>query len=158
MARMSDTAPFDDPMLARIAEAYGRFVTGDRPGARAAFDALSVELGPEGDALHRCVLAHYAADAQEDPEAELAWDLAALEAHGAIAADRVMPGGLAPIGFVPSLELNVAESYRRLGRLDEARRHADRAEASGGALGTDGYGAMIRGGIARLRERLSAQA
>jgi hypothetical protein len=48
---------------------------GDREEARSRFTALWDEIGDEGDPLHHCTLAHFMADAQDDPEEELVWDL-----------------------------------------------------------------------------------
>ena len=41
------------------------------------------------------------------------------------------------------------------GRVDEARTQLDTGLAAVDALGDDGYGAMIRGGLERLAERLA---
>ena len=106
------------------------------------------EIHPHGDALHRCTLAHYMADLQDDPEAELLWDLRALEAARAIAGEdgRV---------YYSSLHLNLAEDYRKLGDLTAAREHVARAAQFAGALPENGYGNMIRRGIAGLAAEIA---
>jgi hypothetical protein len=66
------------------------------------------------------MLAHYMADMQDDPHAELLWDRRALEAAAAIA-------GEAAREYYPSLYLNLAEDYRKLGDWNAARVHLARA-------------------------------
>ncbi|MNY15826.1 hypothetical protein D3C86_1490590 [compost metagenome] len=62
---------------------------------------------------------------------------------------------LALRAFYPSLHLNLAEDYRKLGELDQARSHLARAREALDALPDDGYGHLIRGGIERLEARLA---
>jgi len=128
---------------------------GSRAEAAAGFAALWPELT---DPFHRCVLAHHAADVQTDPQAELEWDLRALAA-----ADEVPPGraeshhpALRLAGFYPSLHLNLAEAYRKVGRTEQARAHLAAARERLGALddADPGYAGTIRGGLDRLAERL----
>ncbi|MFF7009510.1 hypothetical protein ACFY9Y_16805 [Streptomyces fimicarius] len=69
-----------DAVMTRIGQAIMLLHGGDREEARNRFGALWSELGADGDALHRCTLAHYMADTQDDPGDELAWDLRALTA------------------------------------------------------------------------------
>ena len=59
--------------------------------------------------------------------------------------------------FYPSLHLNLADVYRRLGGGPQARRHLALAQAAVGALDDDGYGRMIREGIARCAARLAEE-
>jgi len=99
------------------------------------------------DPFHRCALAHHAADRQTDPQAALAWDLRALAAADAVGDDRVA-------GFYPSLHLNLAEAYRQVGDLAAARDHLGRAQAVLDRLPDDGYGRLVRAGVARLAGRL----
>ncbi|MGW6741746.1 hypothetical protein ACWGDX_13630 [Streptomyces sp. NPDC055025] len=66
--------------MTRIGQAVMLFHGGDREEARNRFGALWTEIGEAGDPLHRCTLAHYMADTQDDPGDELAWDLRALTA------------------------------------------------------------------------------
>lgn len=145
-----------DPVMERITALIALSHSGSRAEAAAGFGALWPELS---EPFHRCVLAHYAADVQEDPHAELEWDRRALEA-----ADEVEPGraeahhpALRLAAFYPSLHLNLAESHRRVGALAEAREHLaaaqDRLHALDGA--DEGYAATLRGGVERLAERLS---
>jgi hypothetical protein len=146
-----------DEVMSRIGVAIEKSQTGDREGARQLFAEIWKELSPDGDPFHRCSLAHYMADVQEDPREELLWDLRALEAAELVTDERARQyhATLAVRGFFPSLHLNLAEDYRKLGDLVRAREHVTRARASAEALGEDGYGRMIRAGIERLSRLLS---
>jgi tetratricopeptide (TPR) repeat protein len=152
---MSSADVIDDPVLARISDALGLYNAGRRAEAREAFTQLWNELG-DGDPFHRCVLAHYMADAQDDPEQELDWDRKALAAADRISRERPDTASLTVLSFYPSLHLNLADVLHRTGRLEEARRHLQLAQQSADALTDDGYGQMIRNGIERLAARLAA--
>jgi hypothetical protein len=58
-------------------------------------------------------------------------------------------------GLYPSLHLNLADCYHRLGDPARARQHLQQAEARIGALGDDAYGQLIRTGLERLRQQLN---
>lgn len=148
----------DDPVLAEIGEAVAAAHAGHRDEARRRFAALWERIGPGGDPLHRCVLAHHAADVQDDPHEELRWDERALAAADETTDARVRAHhpSTAVAGFYPSLHLNLADVHHRLGDDRSARDHLDRAEAATGALPDDGYGRMIANGIAACRRRLAA--
>ncbi|WP_027501247.1 hypothetical protein [Rhodococcus sp. UNC363MFTsu5.1] len=146
-----------DPIMTGIMAAQELANGGDRAGARAAFATLWDRIGPDGDPLHAVTLAHYMADVQDEPADELDWDLRALRAADSLTDERAQRhhSSLQVAGFYPSLHLNLAADYAKLGEDDRARAHLELAEARVSALSDDGYGATIRGGIARLRERLS---
>ncbi|MET8982959.1 hypothetical protein ABZX85_46040 [Streptomyces sp. NPDC004539] len=114
------------------------------------------EIGVDGDAFHRCVLAHHMADLQDDPHDELAWDLRALEAAGQVGDERVKEHhpALAVRGFYPSLHLNLAASYQRTGDKERARSHVAQAQGYLDALAPDAYGDMIREALGRLAGEL----
>lgn len=150
------TAP--DPTLIRIDEAIALGQRGERAAARALFARIWADIGGEdGDAFHRCALAHSMADVQDSVTEELRWDERALAAADAITDERAAqsgtPGGVS--GFYPSLHLNLAECYRKLGEPERAREHLERGRAALGALPDDEYGRMIRGGLDRLAARLA---
>lgn len=149
-----------DPIMQRITGAIELCQAGDRDAARARFEEIWKEIDPGGDPLHRCTLAHYMADLQDDPRDELRWDLRALEAADALTDERLQQHhpSLTLRSFQPSLHLNLAEDYRKLGDLDRARAHLARAAQSADALPDSGLGAMIRGGIARLTDQLAGGA
>ncbi|MCW5253702.1 hypothetical protein [Streptomyces sp. SHP 1-2] len=69
-----------DAVLTRIGQVVILHHAGDREEARRRFLGLWAEIGEHGAPLHRCTLAHYLADTQDDPGDELAWDLRALAA------------------------------------------------------------------------------
>ncbi|MCY0926151.1 hypothetical protein OTB20_07995 [Streptomyces sp. H27-H1] len=143
----------EDAVMTRIGQAVILLHAGDREEARNRLGEIWSELGTEGDSLHRCTLAHYLADAQDDPAEELAWDLRALKA-----ADADGPGPPPAVRvFYPSLHLSLATDYVKLRRPDTARIHLARARAATGALGDDGYGNGVRAAIARLERRLAAE-
>lgn len=145
-----------DEIMERITAAVALHQGGDDRAARERFAAIWGEISPAGDAFHRCVLAHYMADAQDDPREELRWDLRALDAAGAVTGERAERHhpSLAIRGFYPSLHLNLAEDYRKLGDLGKAREHLARLTAFLDALSDDGYGNMIRAAVDRLTARL----
>lgn len=133
--------PAGDPLLERIAAAVAVGHTESRTTART---LLSELWESSATPLHRCVVAHHLADLQDDVAGELAWDLRALAAADEFDAR----------GFAASLQLNVADAYRRLGDLTAARSHHALALAACSELEDDGYGRMITAGVARLAERL----
>jgi hypothetical protein len=130
-------------IMGRRGDAVALDYSGDREGARARLAALWDEIHPDGDALHRCTLAHYMADMQDDPPEELLWDQRALEAAGSLTGEGARD-------YYPSLHLNLVEDYRKLGDWKHAREHLTRVRELAGALPENGYGNMIRRGIAHL--------
>lgn len=144
--RQGQTAP--DAVLTRIGQVVMLLHAGDREEARRRLLDLWAELGEGADPLHRCTLAHYLADTQDDPLDELAWDLRALEAaEGA-------GGAVAVRALYPSLYLNLAADYVKLERTETAIAHLRRARGAAGVLGDDSYGDGVRAGILRLEGRL----
>jgi hypothetical protein len=145
-----------DPVMARIGEGMALGQRGERAAARELFGRLWGEIGEDGDAFHRCALAHSMADVQDDVGEELLWDQRALAAADSLTDERVAEGGVTAgvAAFYPSLHLNIAECHRKLGDLAQARRHLEQGRAAVGALPDDGYGRMIRGGLQRLAEQL----
>ncbi|MEU7030827.1 hypothetical protein AB0A60_29585 [Streptomyces sp. NPDC046275] len=146
----------DDAVMTRIGQAIMLLHGGDREEARNRLGAIWDQLGPDGDPLHRCTLAHYMADAQDDPDVELAWDLRALTAAESLDEDRLArhDSSVALRALAPSLHLNLAADYVKLARPDAARVHLARARAAAEALDDDGYGNGVRAAIERLALRL----
>lgn len=147
-----------DPVMARITAAIERGHAGDRAGAHAGLETVWQEVGADGDPFHRVVLAHFAADVQDDPTAELAWDRRALAAAEEVTDERAQQyhASLAVAGFYPSLHLNLADVHRRLGDLAAARHHLAAARERLPDLPDDGYGAMIRAGFERVSALVEA--
>ncbi|WP_406150880.1 hypothetical protein [Streptomyces sp. NBC_01012] len=176
-----------DVVMTRIGQAIMLLHAGDREEARNRLGAIWSELGEHGAALHRCTLAHYMADAQDDPGDELAWDLRALTAAegltGAVDADPGVDAGpgadaataahpaadtdpaaehrdaIALRAFVPSLHLSLAADYLKLQRFGCARIHLDRAwDAARMLEDDDAYGGGIRAAIGRMEQRMRGSA
>jgi hypothetical protein len=149
-----------DETLVRIGQAVElHHHRGRRAAARDLLAQIWDEIGGErGDPLHVCVLAHAMADVQDDVHQELLWDQRALAAAGLLTGDRVAQAGvpLPVAGLYPSLHLNLADCHRRLGDLDRAREHLHRAREGIGALGDDEYAQLIKAGLDRLTEQLTA--
>jgi hypothetical protein len=146
-----------DPTLIRIGEAVQLSHQDERDAARAMFTEIWDEMGGEhADPLQRCTLAHAMADVQDDVHEELVWDRRALAAAGLLTDARLAEAGVGlPVaGLYPSLHLNLCECYRKLGDLGRAREHLRLAQATIGALGDDGYGRLIKGGLERMAEQL----
>ncbi|MFI8817444.1 hypothetical protein ACIGWV_39040 [Streptomyces sp. NPDC055082] len=145
-----------DAVMTRIGQAIMLLHGGDREEARNRFAVIWSEIGADGDALHRCTLAHYMADTQDDPADELDWDLRALTAADGLSDERVAEhqDALAVRAFYPSLHLNLAADYLKLRCPDAARTHLHRARAAAEALPDSGYGTGVRTAIERLELRM----
>jgi tetratricopeptide (TPR) repeat protein len=143
-------------MMVRIGEGIELSQRGERDAARRVFAQAWDEIGPDGDALHRCALAHHMADVCDDVREALTWDLRALEAADSVTDERALQAGVAgPVrGFYPSLHLNLGDAYRKLGDYDRANEHLERGRAAVGYLGDDGYGQLVKAGLDRLADRL----
>ncbi|MFG2226640.1 hypothetical protein [Streptomyces sp. NPDC048644] len=164
----------DDGVLTRIGQAIMLHRAGDREEARNRLHALWHELGPYGNAFHRCTLAHYMADTQDDPEDELDWDVRALEvAEGFLTqrpeADTGTRGGgqvadgrgprhpvIALRAFFPVLHLNLAADYVALDRPADARAQLLRARVWADALTDGAYRRGFRAEIEHLEGRIGA--
>ncbi|MFK8845140.1 hypothetical protein [Streptomyces sp. Ac-502] len=155
-----------DVVLTRIGQAVMLHRGGDREEARNRLARLWAEIGPDGDPFHRCTLAHYLADTQDDPADELDWDLTALEtarqAKAAPAAgrdaERQAPACRpvpAVAALLPSLHLSLAADYAALARFGEARTELDRARRTAVPLADDEYGRSVRQAIERLGVRIA---
>ncbi|MBC9729640.1 hypothetical protein [Streptomyces sp. TRM68367] len=152
--RQGQAAP--DAVLTRIGQVVMLHHAGDREEARHRFLGLWAEIGEDGDPWHRCTLAHYLADTQDDPADELAWDLRALTAAEEVAGDwpAERAGVVAVRALYPSLHLNLAADYVKLGHGEAARTHLRWARGAADALGDDRYGEGVRAAIRGLEVRL----
>jgi hypothetical protein len=140
-----------DDTLAAVGVALG----GD--SVRGRHDLLACWAGTtETDHAQRCVLAHYLADLEGDLTAEIDWDERALSAFTHVGATDLAPVGIsAAAGMAPSLHLNLGDGYLRQGRRVLAQEQLTAGIAALDAVPDDGYGAMIRGGLIGLQERLT---
>lgn len=137
-----------DDVMARIVAAVERGRAGDKPAARQDLATLWTEMGEDdGDPFHRCVLAHFMADLQDDIHAELHWDELALAAVASVTDERAQQydASLQVRGLLPSLYVSVADDLRRLGEMDRARGLVEQARSVSDALGDDEYGVLVKG-------------
>ncbi len=153
------SAPAPDPVMAAVTEAVTRGHQGDKEGARADLLALWAQVGDDGDAFHRCVIAHYVADVTPGVEEELVWDERALAAAHETSDERARSyhSSLAIAGFFPSLHLNLADVLRRLGRFEDAEAHVAHTAARIEVLPHDGYGTTIREALDGVRAMIAAR-
>ncbi|MEU7558545.1 hypothetical protein [Streptomyces eurythermus] len=128
-----------------------------RRGADRTLLDLWSAIGVTGDPLHRCTLAHHLADLYDDPAEALAWDIGALDAADALTEQRLRAHheGLRLAGFRPSLHLNLADLYRRLGSFDAAAAHITAARRHASGLPEDGYGTLVRTAIGEVAEAIT---
>jgi hypothetical protein len=147
-----------DPTIAAVTAAVERGRAGDRPGARERLAALWQQVGVAGDPFHRVTIAHFLADLQDDVREELAWDERALATVAELTDDRVarFDAALQVRGFLPSLQLSVADCHRRLGDPAAARRHLAEAESLVHVLADDDYGRLVRAALTLVRDALDA--
>jgi len=139
---------------AGVIEAVTRAQQGEPGGGEALLGQWAATT--DDDAPQRCVLAHYLADRVPELADEVAWDEVALREHARLGDDALVAVGIPSArGMAPSLHLNLADGYLRQGRTAEARAQLEAGLATVDALGDDGYGAMVRGGLERLAERLA---
>lgn len=148
--------------MAEITAAVTQGRTGATDAARARLQELWDEIGPGGNPFYRCVLAHYQADLFADPAEALVWDIRALDAAATVTDEQVQShdAGLRIAGFYPSLHLNLADNFRRLGSFSAAEEQISEARNGQDALADDEYGAMIRqaiDGVAEAIERRSTE-
>jgi len=148
--RTSMTTPPESPAYATIREGIALREQGRSPEAKSLMELLVADVESGDDAYAKVFLAHSLADVQENPEDELAWDLRALafmdELTDQRAIERGNPGG--KNALLPSLHLNLAVDYRRLGDDANARRHFELGQAHLDALSDDAYGDSIRSAFA----------
>jgi hypothetical protein len=147
-----------DDVMARIVAAVERGRSGERAAARLALEALWNEMGGnDGDAFHRCVLAHFMADLQDDERAELRWDELALMAVASVTDERAQEydASLHVRGFMPSLYLSLADDHRRLGEMERAQEFLDQARSVSDVLDDDPYGLMIKNAIENIAGALA---
>jgi hypothetical protein len=148
--------PVPDAM-SEILEAIGLLHGVDRALGRSNLEAIWARISHAPKAIDECVLAHYLADVQEHLADELNWDIRALNAamRSTDSEARACHPTLSISALLPSLHLNLAEDYWKLGDFDSSRSHVDRARDSLCNLADDGYGRMVRSGVQRLGERLA---
>lgn len=93
--------------------------------------------------------AHYVARHQPTTADKLAWDEKCLQLAQS-ADDKSLQASY------PSLYLNIAKCYEDMGNMEEAKKNYLSAQSYTSLLGDDGYGNMIRSGIQKGLQRVSA--
>lgn len=148
-----------DPTMDAITQAVTDGRAGNAESARSQLLTLWAEIGVLGDGLHRCTLAHYLADLYTDPALALTWDIRALDAADAVSEQRVQQhhNSLHIDGFYPSLHLNLADNYRRLGSFAAADQHLTAARKHAPSLPDGPYGDMIRTAIEQVDDAIAAK-
>ncbi|AYF74556.1 hypothetical protein D7D52_12535 [Nocardia yunnanensis] len=146
-----------DEIMSAINDAVTLGRQGDTGAAREQLATLWSGIGANGDPLHRVSLAHFMADLQDHAADALTWDIRALDAADSLTDERARAhhAGLSVRGFYPSLHLNLADNYRRLGAFDTAHQHLEAARARLDDLPEDGYGLGVRAGIANVEAALA---
>ena len=147
----------DDDVMGRVT-AVVQGQAGDRAAARRELAALWTEVEQSGgDAFHRCVIAHFLADVQDDVRDELMWDERALAAVAGVTDERAQEchPSLQVRGFLPSLYLSLADDHRRLGDAARAHEFLERARGTVDALGDDAYGGLVRSGLDNVARALA---
>ncbi|TCJ95455.1 hypothetical protein [Nocardia alba] len=147
-----------DPIMDRITQGVTDFRTGGADRARTTLLQVWADIGPVGDPLHRCTLAHYLADVYDDPAEALVWDIRALDAADVLTDTRLDDhhAGLRVAGFYPSLHLNLADNFRRLGSFPAATQHIEAARERLDTLPDDDYGALIRKALTEVAAAIAA--
>jgi hypothetical protein len=152
------TAPTESPeeTMAAITRAVTLGRQGSTEAARTALIEIWESIGPQGDPLHRCTLAHYLADLYDDAAQALSWDIRALDAADSLSNERVRQhhAGMDVRGFYPSLHLNLADNYRRLSSFEAAQREIDAARSCLDTLGDDAYGALVRRAVDEVEDAI----
>ena len=148
----------EDDVMARVTAAVQRGQAGERAPARRELESMWAEVEQGGgDDFHRCVIAHFLADLQDDLRAELRWDERALAAVDGVSDERAQEfdGSLRVRGFMPSLYLSLADDHRRLGDATRAREFLEKARATADALGDDAYGGLVSGILDKVSRALT---
>jgi hypothetical protein len=148
----------EDDVMSRVTAAVRSGQAGDRVVARADLEAIWTEVEQSGgDAFHRCVIAHFLADLQDDDRDELMWDERALAAVAGATDERAQEydESLQVRGFLPSLYLSLADDHRRLGDAGRAHEFLGKARTVCDALGDDAYGDLVRGGLEKIGRALA---
>lgn len=134
-----------NPVIALCAE--GMQVDGVPEQAHALFQrAWSMRT----DDFDASVAAHFLARHQPTPDDTLHWNATALAHADALTAAQDERA----TSLLPSLLLNLGDSYLAAGRLEDAAILAQRGMTAASALPDDGYASFVHGGLTRLQARI----
>ncbi|WP_296595483.1 hypothetical protein [Phenylobacterium sp.] len=143
----------NDNDMADVMAALARLQSGDVEARLELMDLWT--SAPQASATRRCTLAHFLADTETNPAAELRWDRIALEAATGDASGDADAVTQPLAAFLPSLHLNVGDALRRVGDPELARFHAQAGLGRARNLPADGYGEAVRAALERLLARVS---
>lgn len=116
--------------------------------AEAAKDLFMQAWNDASNDLEKCIAAHYVARHQMSTKDKLHWDKISLEFALKIDDSNIKL-------YCPSLYLNIAKCYEDLEDYKNAQNYYQGAFSYENVLPDDGYGKMIRLGIANGMERVS---
>lgn len=136
----------DNPVVKICAEGMHAEGEGRPEAARELYERAWAQ---SKDDVEACVAAHYLARQQPSAEETLRWNKEALERADAAADERVR-------GFYPSLYLNLGKSYEDLGDVGGARSCYETAAKEAEGIPDDGYGNLVRRGIANGLTRIGS--
>jgi hypothetical protein len=148
--------PRIDPLVAEIQAAVNDLHDGRVTRARRRLEGLWEQVEQTANSSHRCAVAHWLADTQDDPSQELAWDeRALLEAETLPGRQVPFAGTAATIATMyPRLHLDVATACWRMRDACGALEHLAKARAGLADLPDTPGRLGIRRDIARLEAEL----
>ena len=133
-----------DSPTARLCAA-GMEVDGDPGAAHALFEQA---WHARRDAYEAAIAAHFLSRHQPSAELKLHWNRVALEEALTLSPSRAE-------ALLPSLYLNLGDSYLNIGKPREAEQAATLGLAALTHLPPDGYSAFVMSGLERLRSRIA---
>ncbi|PRY57070.1 hypothetical protein BCF74_11775 [Knoellia remsis] len=149
----------DDRASGDFLTRLGPALAGGRATLQAFYDSLD-----QSDAAGRLIVAHYLADAQDSLEDEVRWDELALDLAPQVTdADlHALHPSLNIAGFVPSLQLNLADGYRRMQRFADASTALSASRAGNDRLPSESpeqqaYRQLILDGQQRVADLIDAR-
>ena len=96
-----------------------------------------------------CIVAHYIARIQKDPDDILFWNQESLTYADKVHNDSVK-------SFYPSLYLNMGLAHEELGNIDEAKRYYELALGTVDIVDNDNYGTVVHNAIISALARLES--
>jgi hypothetical protein len=139
----------------RMAEWIAVGQNGDRDTARAGLERLWAQEA-RTDPVTRCGIAHALADVAANPHDELRWDMRALSSALSATDDDAAAHGIAggTSSLMPSLYLNLADGYRRLGVAAAAMRFARSTQRALAEVEPNPYFDMVAEAVERVIGKL----
>jgi hypothetical protein len=144
-------------VMAQIGEGIALHTAGDHVAARTLFAGLWARVDAGTDPLIRCAIAHAMADVEPDPRTAVDWDVRALAAADEVDQTHLEAAGTSAqaADLYPSLHLNLAAGYQRLGDASLAGHHIARGRSALAAISPGDYARMIEAAFARIEAALT---